>query len=93
MPSLLARLRRRRAPLSCRELVELVTDYLEGALPADERRRFEAHIAACEHCARYLAQMRQVLAALGDLPPEALSPEAERELLAAFRDWRADPTA
>ena len=80
-------------PLVCQEFVELVTDYLEGALPADERRRFEANIAACEHCARSLAQMRQVLAALGDLPPEALSPEAERELLAAFRDWRADPTA
>ena len=77
------------AALSCKELVELVTDYLEGALPAAERARFEAHIAGCDACTMYLEQMRATITALGHLPPESLSPEAEAELLAAFRDWRA----
>jgi anti-sigma factor RsiW len=75
--------------LSCRELVELVTDYLEGALSEDDRARFEEHISRCDGCKEYLAQMRQVIELLGHLPTAALSPEAERELLAAFRGWRA----
>jgi anti-sigma factor RsiW len=75
--------------LSCRELVELVTDYLEGALPEGERARFEDHISRCDGCEVYLAQMRQTIELVGHLPAEALSPEAERELLEAFRGWRA----
>jgi anti-sigma factor RsiW len=75
--------------LSCRELVELVTDYLEGALPADERARFEEHIAGCGGCKTYLEQIRQTIAALGHLPLDGLTPEAERILLGAFRGWRA----
>jgi anti-sigma factor RsiW len=75
--------------LSCRELVELVTDYLEGALPEGERARFEDHISRCDGCEVYLAQMRQTIELVGHLPAEALSPEAERELLDAFRGWRA----
>ncbi len=74
--------------LSCRELVELVTDYLEGALPEGERARFEDHISRCDGCEVYLAQMRQTIELVGHLPAEALSPEAERELLEAFRGWR-----
>jgi len=77
------------AGLSCRELVELVTDYLEDALSSADRVRFEAHIRGCDACTMYLDQMRATIAALGHLPPESLSPEAERELLGAFRDWRA----
>ena len=76
--------------MACRELVELVTSYLEGALPEDERARFEAHIAGCDACTRYLDQMRQTIRALGHLPPESISPEAERELLVAFRAWNAE---
>jgi anti-sigma factor RsiW len=87
MTSPLARLRRR-PPLTCVELVELVTDYLEGALPPREARRFEDHIAMCEGCTAYVEQMRATLRVLGEIPPETLSPEAERELLDAFRDWR-----
>ena len=77
------------APMGCQELVELVTDYLEGQLPPIEVERFEHHISGCEACTMYLEQMRSTVAALGRIPPESLSPEAERELLAAFRDWNA----
>jgi anti-sigma factor RsiW len=91
MPELLNRLFRRQPPgLSCRELVELVTDYLEGALPPADHARFEAHIAVCTHCAAYLQQMRETIALLGTLPADALSGEAEAELRAAFRSWRAE---
>jgi anti-sigma factor RsiW len=75
--------------LSCRELVELVTDYLEGALAAGERARFEEHIARCSGCKTYLEQIRQTIAALGYLPDDGLTPEAERTLLEAFRGWRS----
>jgi anti-sigma factor RsiW len=75
--------------LSCRELVELVTDYLEGALPEEERLRFEDHIGRCGGCKIYLEQIRQTIAALGHLPEDGFTPEAERELLEAFRGWRS----
>ena len=90
MPDLLTRIFRRRDGLSCRQLVELVSDYLEGALPADQHSRFEAHIAGCGHCAAYLRQMRETLVLLGTLPADALSREAEDELRVAFREWKAD---
>jgi anti-sigma factor RsiW len=75
--------------LSCQELVELVTDYLEGALSAEDSARFEDHIGRCSSCAVYLEQIRETIAVTGRLEAESLSPEAERELLAAFRDWRS----
>jgi anti-sigma factor RsiW len=75
--------------LSCQELVELVTDYLEGALPPEEHARFEEHAARCKGCGVYLEQMRQTIELLGRFPVAALAPEAERELLAAFRGWRS----
>jgi anti-sigma factor RsiW len=75
--------------LSCQELVELVTDYLEGVLPAAERARFDAHLAICKGCRRYVEQMRVTLRVTGELTPESLSPEAEGALLSAFRAWRA----
>jgi anti-sigma factor RsiW len=74
------------ADISCQELVELVTDYLEGALPREDVARFEAHLAACPGCENYLEQVRATIAMAGatvrrtDEPP--ISP-----LLAAFRDW------
>jgi len=74
--------------LSCQELVELVTDYLEGALPEEERLRFEDHISRCDACTIYIEQIRQTIAVTGRLTEDALSPEAERELLEAFRGWR-----
>ncbi len=75
--------------LACRELVELVTEYLEHGMDARDRARFEAHIAGCEHCGAYLEQMRVTLRVVGHLDPEALEPEVERELLDAFRTWKA----
>lgn len=75
--------------LSCRELVELVTDYFEGALSAGDRVRFDEHIAVCPGCQRHLSQMRLTIAAAGRLCEDDLAPEARVELLAAFRDWRS----
>jgi anti-sigma factor RsiW len=74
--------------LSCQELVELVTDYLEGALEPGELARFEGHIARCGGCTTYLEQFRQVIRITGTLQPEDLSRKAEEELLALFRSWR-----
>jgi anti-sigma factor RsiW len=74
--------------LSCQELVELVTDYLEGALPSELHERFERHIAHCSGCQAYLEQMRVTIRVTGELTAESLSPEAERTLLDAFRNWR-----
>jgi anti-sigma factor RsiW len=73
--------------LSCQELVELVTDYLEEALPAGERASFEHHIEGCAGCHEYVRQMRQTIELTGSLTPADISPEAEAALLAAFRDW------
>lgn len=73
--------------LSCQELVELVTDYLEGALSAEERERVERHLDACEGCHTYVEQMRQTIELTGRLTVEDVSPEAERALLEAFRAW------
>jgi anti-sigma factor RsiW len=75
--------------LSCQELVELVTDYLEGALTEDDRRRFEDHLATCDGCRAYLDQMRVTIRVAGELTPEDFPPEAERALLEAFRGWNA----
>jgi anti-sigma factor RsiW len=74
--------------LSCQELVELVTDYLEGALPSELHDRFERHIAHCAGCQAYLAQMHATIRTTGTLSVESLSPDAERTLLDAFRGWR-----
>jgi anti-sigma factor RsiW len=73
--------------LPCRELVELITDYLEGQLSPQDRVRFEAHLVQCEACRTYMDQFRQTIRVLGRLPEESLSPEARGALIAAFRGW------
>jgi anti-sigma factor RsiW len=82
------RLRTRK--LTCREVVELVTDYLEGTLSRRDRRRFEAHIAGCEHCTEYLAQLRQTIELTGSLREDDLEPAVRDELLDVFAEWRRD---
>ena len=74
--------------MPCQELVELVTDYLEGRLSPADRIRFETHIAECEYCATYLEQMRQTIRTLGRISEESLTDDARETLLGAFRSWR-----
>jgi anti-sigma factor RsiW len=74
--------------LTCRELVELVTDYLEGTLSPPERSRFEQHLAVCPGCAAHLRQMRETLRIAGRLSDRALAGDARESLLCAFRDWK-----
>ena len=81
-------MRLRRPGLSCQEMVELVSDYLEGRLPRATRRRFEAHIAGCDGCTSYLEQMRETIRLTGRVELESLAPHARQELLEAFRDWQ-----
>jgi Putative zinc-finger len=74
--------------LTCQELVELVTDYLEGGLSSEDRDRFEQHVVLCDGCAFYLEQMRMTIAVTGLLTEESLSPDAQDRLLEIFRDWK-----
>ncbi|MEA2972908.1 MAG: hypothetical protein QOG82_1366 [Actinomycetota bacterium] len=80
---------RAREQIVCRQAVELVTDYLEGALTADERARFEAHLADCPHCTEYLREMRITISALGRVEPEEISAAARVDLVALYRSWQA----
>ena len=73
--------------LTCRELVELVTDYFDGALPASERARFDAHVDACEPCRIYLDQMRTTIA-LVHSTVELDGRQDVCERLQAFRHWK-----
>jgi anti-sigma factor RsiW len=74
--------------MSCKELVELVTDYLEDTLPADERRRFEEHLTVCPGCVVHVDQMRATVNAVGVLREDDVTPEARDALLNVFRDWK-----
>jgi anti-sigma factor RsiW len=74
--------------MPCRELVEVITDYLEDALPQPDRLRFEAHLAECDACRDYVEQFVQTIALSGRVEPEQLPPAVRDELLSAFRAWR-----
>jgi anti-sigma factor RsiW len=76
--------------MTCRELVEIVTDFIEGAMPARERSRFEEHLVMCDGCANYVEQMRETRRAVGALREESISPEARDALLGAFRRWKQE---
>lgn len=78
--------------MPCQEVVELLTDYLEGALDAPTRARVEHHLPLCPPCATYLEQMRTTMAMVGQLPADTLSAEALEELEAAFRGFHPPPT-
>ncbi len=80
----------RKDPLVCQEVVELITDYLEGALSRRDRRRLEEHLAGCPNCTEYLAQMRRTLELTGRLVAEDLSTDARREFEDIYRKWRSE---
>jgi anti-sigma factor RsiW len=73
--------------LTCHEVVQIITDYLEDALPGEDRRRVEEHLAVCDGCTTYLEQMRETIRLTGMLTEEQIPEEQKRELLAAFRTW------
>lgn len=81
-----------RRSLECRQAVELVTDYLEGALSRRDRRRLEAHLRACPNCSAYLEQIQAVIAMSGSIDPEDLNERASSDLIELYRRWREDGT-
>jgi anti-sigma factor RsiW len=78
--------------MACQELVEVITDYLEGTLPELDRARFERHLAACPSCQEYLEQMQALVRLTGKLSSRSLEPETVDSLLSAFRRWRDSRT-
>jgi anti-sigma factor RsiW len=72
--------------LACVDEVEIITDYLEGALPADDARRLEEHIAMCQGCTEYIAQMRELAGGLGELREESVPADLRDAVIAAFRN-------
>ena len=74
--------------ITCRELVELMTDYLEGAMAPEDRSRFEEHLSICDGCTNYLGQLRETIRIAGMLTEEQIPDEQKRSLLMAFRDWK-----
>ena len=79
-----------RRDLVCQQVVELVTDYLEGTLRGPARHRFERHLAGCPLCTEYLAQMRETIRLAGRVTPEDLTPQMRDDLTDLYRRWRAE---
>jgi len=73
--------------LSCQEIVELVTEYVEGTMDSELRGAFDAHLAKCDGCTHYLEQIEATIRLAGTIEPAALSPEFRVGLLEAFRDF------
>ena len=78
--------------IDCRELVELVTPYLEDVLPADERALVDQHLASCDGCEAYVQQMRLTIRAIGHVSEEAITSKTREDVLAIFRSWRERQT-
>ena len=74
----------------CQQAVELVTDYLEGALSRRDRRRFESHLRGCPNCSGYLEQIKMTIQLAGRIEPEDLTPEARQDLTDLYRRWRSE---
>lgn len=74
--------------MTCKELVELVTDYLEGILPDDVRTQLENHLSGCDGCTNYVEQMRQTIRLTGKVREENLTSDQRDNLLRLFRDWK-----
>ena len=80
----------RRKDLVCQQVVELVTDYLEGTLSRRERRRFESHLRACPNCTAYLQQIKTTVQLTGTIEWDELTPEAQADLTDLYRRWRSE---
>jgi hypothetical protein len=74
--------------LTCKELVELITDYLENTLPLPERIRFETHLSECKACTTYLKQLQQTIRLVGHLTEDVITPANREDLMKLFRDWK-----
>lgn len=79
-----------RRSLTCQEMVELITDYLEGSLSWRQQRRFEAHLSGCDHCTEFLRQMHTTIELTASLTEDDLNPVRQGELLVLFRRWCLD---
>jgi len=77
--------------MNCRQIVELMTDYLEGALSEADRKRFEAHMTDCDGCTEYLKQLRTTMTLTGRIADQSIPAKLEAELEQAFRDWKSRP--
>ena len=80
----------RRKDIVCQQAVEMITDYLEGALSRRDRRRLEAHLRACPNCSAYLEQIQLTIKMTGTMEAHDLSPEAQAELTDLYRRWRTE---
>ncbi len=80
----------RRRDIVCQQAVELVTDYLEGALTRRQRRRFEHHLRGCPNCSAYLEQIRITIELTGAIDPGELTPDAKQDLIDLYRRWRSE---
>jgi anti-sigma factor RsiW len=90
--SFMSRLPRFRSPspVPCQQVVEMVTDYVEGVMPGADRRRLEHHLAGCRYCTAYLAQMRETIRLAGRITPDDLTPEMRAQLTDLYRRWRTE---
>lgn len=79
-----------RDEIVCQQAVELVTEYLEGALPRRDRRRFERHLTGCPNCTEYLAQIRATIKIIGRITPDDLSPQMRADFIDLYRRWKQD---
>ena len=75
--------------LTCQEVIELLSSYIEGGLTVDDRRRVDEHLALCDGCTTYLEQMRETIRLSGMVTEEQVPEDEKTVLLAAFRDWRS----
>ena len=74
--------------ITCKELTEVLTDYLEGTMAPEDRARFDAHLAICDGCVTYVEQMRQVIETVRELRPDDVEATASDDLLEVFRAWK-----
>jgi anti-sigma factor RsiW len=74
--------------MTCQDVVELVTAYLEDSLSVEDRAAFEEHLLICDGCVRYLRQMERTIELVGEVREESLSPQTRQGLIDAFADWK-----